>query len=63
MVHALLFLLILVLVGLGPPPPLLTLHPSHVAVNEIGSEGCIALSSSLAHLSHLKALGLLGKCF
>ena len=63
MVHALLFLLILVLVWLGPPPPLLTLHPSHVAENRIGSEGCIALSSSLVHLSDLKGLNLRGKCF
>ena len=48
---------------MGPPPPLLTLHPSHVAGNDIGSEGCIALSSSLVHLSHLEELGLNGKCF
>ncbi len=46
-----------------PPPPLLPLHPSHIAVNGIGSEGCIALSSSLVHLSHLKVLGLSCKCF
>ena len=63
MVYALLFLLILVLVWLGPLPPLLTLHPSHVAGNGIGSEGCIALSSSLVHLSHLERMGLMGKCF
>ena len=48
---------------MGPPPPLLTLHPSHVAANGIGSEGCIALSSSLVYLSHLKELNLSGKLF
>ena len=47
---------------MGPPPPLLPLHPSHIADNRIGAEGCIALSSSLVHLSHLKELGLGGKC-
>ena len=48
---------------MGPPPPLLPLHPSHIAVNVIGAEGCIALSSSLVHLSHLEKLDLGGKCF
>ena len=33
-------------------------HPSHSADNSIGEAGCIALSSSLVHLSHLKELGL-----
>jgi hypothetical protein len=47
---------------LGPAPQLLTLHPSHVAENSIGDEGCIALSSSLVHLSHLEVLNLGGKC-
>ena len=46
-----------------PPPPLLPLHPSHIADNRIGDEGCSALSSSLVHLSHLKVLGLGGECF
>ena len=36
-------------------------HPSHIAVNSIGDAGCIALSSCLVHLSHLKALYLSGK--
>ena len=36
-------------------------HPSHIAGNSIGEAGCIALSSCLVHLSHLKALGLRGK--
>ena len=36
-------------------------HPSHIADNSIGEAGCIALSSSLVHLSHLKVLHLLGK--
>ena len=48
---------------MGPPPPLLTLHPSHVTDNSIGSEGCIALSSSLVHLSLLKRLYLGGEFF
>ena len=48
---------------MGPPPPLLPLHPSHIAGNGIGDEGCIALSSSLVHLSHLEVLFLSGKCF
>ena len=39
---------------------LCTSHPSHIAGNYIGDAGCIALSSSLVHLSHLKVLGL--KC-
>ena len=33
-------------------------HPSHIADNFIGDAGCIALSSSLVHLSHLKQLVL-----
>ena len=33
-------------------------HPSHIAGNSIGEAGCIALSSSLVHLSHLKELYL-----
>ena len=33
-------------------------HPSHIADNSIGDAGCIALSSSLVHLSHLKELDL-----
>ncbi len=48
---------------MDPPPPLLPLHPSHIAGNGIGDEGCIALSSSLVHLSHLKVLDLYSKCF
>ena len=48
---------------MGPPPPLLPLRPSHIADNDIGAEGCIALSSSLVHLSHLEKLYLRGKCF
>ena len=36
-------------------------HPSHIAGNSIGDAGCIALSSSLVHLSHLKELHLSGK--
>ena len=48
---------------MGPPPPLLPLHPSHIAGNGIGTEGCVALSSSLVHLSHLKELDLNSKCF
>ena len=51
------------LVCLGAPPPLLPLPPSHIAGNGIGDEGCIALSSSLVHLSHLEKLDLSGKCF
>ena len=31
-------------------------HPSHIADNSIGDAGCIALSSCLVHLSHLKVL-------
>ena len=31
---------------------------SHIADNFIGDAGCIALSSSLVHLSHLKVLHL-----
>ncbi len=34
-------------------------HPSHIADNRIGDAGCIALWSSLVHLSHLKALNLI----
>ena len=45
-----------------PPPPLLPLHHSHIADNGIGAEGCIALSASLVHLSHLKELHLNSKC-
>ena len=48
---------------MGPSPPLLPLHPSHIAGNGIGDEGCIALSSSLVHLSHLEVLHLGSKCF
>ncbi len=33
-------------------------RPSHIAGNDIGQAGCIALSSSLVHLSHLKVLKL-----
>ena len=33
-------------------------HPSHIAGNSIGDAGCIALSSSLVHLSHLIELYL-----
>ena len=33
-------------------------RPSHIADNSIGEAGCIALSSSLVHLSHLKVLYL-----
>ncbi len=36
---------------------------SHITGNGIGAEGCIALSSSLVHLSHLKELHLGGECF
>ena len=36
-------------------------RPSHIADNSIGDAGCIALSSSLVHLSHLKVLNLFGK--
>ena len=35
-------------------------HPSHIA-DSIGDAGCIALSSSLVHLSHLKELDLSSK--
>ena len=31
-------------------------HPSRIAANSIGDAGCIALSSSLVRLSHLKEL-------
>ena len=37
---------------------LCALHPSHIADNGIGEAGCIALSSCLVHLSHLKVLDL-----
>ena len=37
-------------------------HPSHIAGNSIGEAGCIALSSSLVHLSHLEVLHLNSKC-
>ena len=40
---------------------LCALHPSHIADNSIGEAGCIALSSSLVHLSHLEVLNLDGK--
>jgi hypothetical protein len=33
-------------------------RPSHIAGNFISKAGCIALSSSLVHLSHLKVLNL-----
>ena len=36
-------------------------RPSHIAANFIGDAGCIALSSSLVHLSHLEVLDLDGK--
>ena len=36
-------------------------HPSHNAANSIGEAGCIALSSCLVHLSHLKVLHLSSK--
>ena len=36
-------------------------HPSHIAGNHIGDADCIALSSSLVHLSHLEVLNLSGK--
>ena len=36
-------------------------HHSHIADNSIGDAGCIALSSSLVHLSHLIELSLHGK--
>ena len=36
-------------------------HPSHIVGNRIGEAGCIALSSSLVHLSHLKVLNLFSK--
>ena len=36
-------------------------HPSHIAGNSIGEAGCIALSSSLVHLSYLEELDLIGK--
>ncbi len=38
-------------------------HVSYIEGNRIGAEGCIALSSSLVHLSHLKELHLGGECF
>jgi hypothetical protein len=40
-----------------------SLSVSHIADNDIGDEGCIALSSSLVHLSHLKELWLDSECF
>ncbi len=36
-------------------------RPSHLAGNSIGDAGCIALSSCLVHLSHLKELRLSSK--
>jgi hypothetical protein len=33
-------------------------HPTHISDNHIGEAGCIALSSCLVHLSHLKELNL-----
>ena len=36
-------------------------RPSHIAGNSIGDAGCIALSSSLVHLSHLEVLNLSSK--
>ena len=36
-------------------------HPSHIAGTSIGEAGCIALSSSLVHLSHLEVLNLNSK--
>ena len=36
-------------------------HPSHIAGNDIGEAGGIALSSCLVHLSHLEVLNLQGK--
>ena len=66
MFHVLLFdfrFWFFVFIWLGPPPPLLPLHPSHIAGNGIGAEGCIALSSSLVHLSHLEELYLFSTCF
>ncbi len=36
-------------------------RPSHIAGNRIGEAGCIALSSSLVHLLHLKVLHLNSK--
>ena len=36
-------------------------RPSHIAGNSLGDAGCIALSSSLVHLSHLEVLNLFGK--
>ena len=33
-------------------------YPSRIADNSIGEAGCIALSSCLVHLSHLKVLNL-----
>jgi hypothetical protein len=36
-------------------------RPSHIAGNDIGDAGCIALSSSLVHLSHLEVLYLHSK--
>ena len=51
--------LILLLSGAGSFHDLLCApHPSHIAGNSIGEAGCIALSSSLVHLSHLKELHL-----
>ena len=42
---------------------LLLLLSHALAGNDIGDEGCIALSSSLVHLSHLEELYLESKCF
>ncbi len=36
-------------------------RPSHIADNSVGEAGCMALSSSLVHLSHLEVLRLGGK--
>jgi hypothetical protein len=44
-----------------PPHPLRTVHLSCIVGNSIGDAGCIALSSSLAHLSHLEKLFLHGE--
>ncbi len=40
---------------------LCAIRPSHIADNSIGDAGCIALSSCLVHLSHLKVLNLSSK--
>jgi hypothetical protein len=53
---------ILLLCGAGSFHDLLCApHPSHIAGNRIGDAGCIALSSCLVHLSHLKVLHLNSK--